>query len=150
LIILIHSNKINKLQSVFNAAARLITGVPKYSHISEHLKNLHWLKCPERIQFKLCWMVFKSLNGMAPAYLSELCIPESTNSRQSTLRSAASTAVARLKEPRRTPDTKFGDRAFGVSGPKAWNELPHYLRLIKDSTEFRAKLKTHLFRQSYP
>lgn len=95
-------------------------------------------------------MVFKSINGMAPAYLSELCIPENSNSRQSTLRSATSSAIGRLKEPKRTPDTKFGERAFSVSGPKAWNKLPYNLRLIKDSTEFRAKLKTYLFGNSYP
>jgi hypothetical protein len=140
----------NKLQLVFNAAARLITGVSKYSHISEHLKNLHWLKCPERIQFKLCWMTFKSLNNMAPEYLSELFIPQNTNSRQETLRSSMSTARGRIKEPKRNPSTKFGDRAFAAAGPAAWNQLPSHLRLVQNPNEFRAKLKTHLFKISYP
>jgi hypothetical protein len=32
-----------KLQRVQNAAARLIVGVGKYEHISDHLRFLHWL-----------------------------------------------------------------------------------------------------------
>lgn len=40
----------NRLQSVFNALTRLIIGDSKYWRISEHLRNLYCLKCPERIQ----------------------------------------------------------------------------------------------------
>lgn len=140
----------DRLQSVFNAAARLITGVSKYSHISQHLRNLHWLKCPERIQFKLCWMVFKATHDMAPPYLSELCIPNDVTTRQATLRSASSTAIGRLSVPMRNPNTNFGDRAFAVAGPTSWNKLPSHLREIDNASEFRAKLKTHLFKLSYP
>jgi hypothetical protein len=140
--------QMNKLQSVFNAAARLITGVSKFSHISQHLRDLHWLKCPERIQFKLCWTVFKSLHKMSPKYLSDLCVIDKANSRQSTLRSALDSS--RVSELRRCPNTKFGDRAFAVAGPSAWNQLPLHLRKIQSPNQFRAQLKTHLFQLSYP
>ena len=36
-------NSLNKLQRVQNAAARLITGTAKFSHITPVLRSLHWL-----------------------------------------------------------------------------------------------------------
>ena len=45
--------EVNKLQSVQNAAARVIAGLRKYDHISPTLRNLHWLPVQERIVFKM-------------------------------------------------------------------------------------------------
>src|SRR6218665_2524200 len=43
------------LQSVLNAAAHFIVGIPKFSHISSFIGNsLHWLPIRQRIQFKIC------------------------------------------------------------------------------------------------
>ena len=33
--------------------------------------RLHWLRVPERVEYKVCLLVFKA-HGMAPNYLSEL------------------------------------------------------------------------------
>jgi len=41
--------------------------------------------------------------------------------------------------------TRFGDRAFGVSGPSVWNSLPTELRQFHSLGQFRRALKTHLF-----
>jgi len=41
-----------RLQSVLNAAARLIHRSPRYEHITPLLRHLHWLRSPERIDFK--------------------------------------------------------------------------------------------------
>ena len=38
-----------KLQSVHNAAARIIAGLKKRDHITETLRDLHWLPVEERI-----------------------------------------------------------------------------------------------------
>jgi len=38
------------LQSVLNAAARLIYHLRLYDHISDALATLHWLHVPERVQ----------------------------------------------------------------------------------------------------
>jgi len=38
-----------KLQSVLNAAARLIFLSRKFDHVTPHLRELHWLSFPERI-----------------------------------------------------------------------------------------------------
>ena len=34
------------------------------------LKELRWLRVPERIQFNLCALVYKCPNGSGPAYLA--------------------------------------------------------------------------------
>ena len=41
------------IQSIINTAARLITGVGKYDHITPVLKELHWLKIDERIEYQI-------------------------------------------------------------------------------------------------
>ena len=66
-----------------------------------------------------------------------------------TLRSA-DVGPARLSLPLRATSTNFGDRAFAVSGPMAWNELPAEVKKEGDREKFKRKLKTHLFQQSYP
>ena len=45
------SYEIQILQSVQNAAARLITHSKKYDHITPILKELHWLPVEEKIYF---------------------------------------------------------------------------------------------------
>ena len=40
---------LDRLQSVLNAAARLVYGSRKYDHVTPLLQDLHWLRVPERI-----------------------------------------------------------------------------------------------------
>ena len=63
---------VNRLQRVQNAAARLLTNTPRYSHITSMMINLHWLPVKFTIIFKVNLMTFKALHGLAPAYLSPL------------------------------------------------------------------------------
>ena len=39
---------------------------------------------------------------------------------------------------------------FAAAGPRLWNSLPVDVQSAPSLTTFRRKLKTHLFRQSYP
>ncbi len=71
----VSGSSIARLQMVQNAAARLLTGTCKYEHISPILASLHWLPVHFKIQFKILLFVFKSLNGLAPPYISELLHP---------------------------------------------------------------------------
>ena len=61
-------NSLNKPQRVQNAAAQLITGTAKFSHITLVLRSLHWLPIKQRGQFKM--LSFKALNGLSPNYIS--------------------------------------------------------------------------------
>ena len=122
--------QLDRIHAVFNGASWLIFGAPRFSHVTPLLRDrLHWLHCPERICCKLCVTVFKALHGMVPGYIADLCLPEVISERRSTLRSASTSGI-RLAVPRRSSCTRFGDRAFCVSGPTAWNSLPESIRLI--------------------
>ena len=48
------ANLLARLQSVLHAAARLIYSARKRDHVTPLLQQLHWLSCPERVNFKLC------------------------------------------------------------------------------------------------
>jgi len=60
-----------QLQSVLHAAARIVFRARKFDHVTPLLRELHWLRIPERITFKLSCLVFRSLNGTAPVYLAD-------------------------------------------------------------------------------
>ena len=55
-----------RLQTVLNAAARVVYHLAKYNHISPVLKELHWLLVKYRVIFKIILLVFNDLHGMAP------------------------------------------------------------------------------------
>ena len=65
----------NRLQSVQNAAARLIVGLRKRDHITPVLRTLHWLPIEQRIVFKVLLITYKCLHGEGPGYLTELLCP---------------------------------------------------------------------------
>ena len=51
---------IKKLQRIQNAAAGLVTRVPRFDHITPALCKLHWLPIRCRIEFKLLGPVVRS------------------------------------------------------------------------------------------
>jgi len=59
-------------QSVLNAAARLVFRLSRYDHVSDALATLHWLRLPQRVDFKVAVMAFRVLHGLAPPYLNDL------------------------------------------------------------------------------
>ena len=62
-----------KLQRLQNAAARLISNVPRYSHITPVLCSLHWLPVKFRIDLKYFFLLLKpSTIGHAPGYFIDL------------------------------------------------------------------------------
>jgi len=60
----------DRLQSVQNAAARLIFKACRQDHIQPLLRRLPWLQMPERISFRLTVLVYRCLHGSAPDYLA--------------------------------------------------------------------------------
>ena len=62
----------NQLQNIQNRASRLVFGLKRKDSVPEKLKDLHWLKVRERIEFKLCLLTFKAVNGIGPSYLSDI------------------------------------------------------------------------------
>ena len=105
-----------RLQRVQNLAARIITRTPKYEHITPALKSLHWLPVKYRVQFKILLLVYKSLHGLAPAYLKHL------------LQTRVPSRILRGHEKRQlvVPVTKsvtYGDKCFSSVAPRLWNSI---------------------------
>ena len=132
-----------KLQSVQNAAARIIAGLKKRDHITETLRDLHWLPVEERIVFKINVITFKTLNDSGPRYLEDIL---KFYHQSRTLRSSRD--HLRLEEPNFNMKT-YGQRVFSVTAPRLWNKLPFEIRPCSDVNLFKSKLKTFLFKKVY-
>ena len=130
--------QINKLQNVQNAAARIIARLRKYDHISQTLKDLHWLPVEQRIVFKINMISHKVLNSTAPHYLQELL------NRYEPLRRLRSSSDKWRFAMRRYSQETYGRRAFAIMAPKLWNKLPLELRSISKSNIFKSNLKTYI------
>ena len=131
-----------RLQTVQNAAARLIMGIKKRDHVTPALMELHWLPVEQRVVFKVLLLVYKALHDQGPDYLKEL-LQTYTPSR--TLRSSSDNLL--VVPPCRYADTR--KRAFGIRGPQEWNSLPKDIREKTTVEAFKRAIKTHLFRVAF-
>ena len=137
--------QIKKLQRVMNASARLIYCVPKFCHITPILKELHWLPVRARIEFKILFITFKAIKGLAPKYLSdlrEILQMSSYNLRRN------NNVILLARSTIRTKKT-IGDRAFMIAAPILWNSLPLSVRQAATVDNFKSMVKTHLFAKAY-
>ena len=133
---------LKKLQPVQNAAARLITCSRKYDHITSTLKELHWFPVSERIKFKIMLLTFKALHQQSP-----VCIQDLVKYYQPSRILRSSHLL--LLNPTNFNLKSYGSRAFAVSAPELWNSLPVFIRSCDNSSSFKSKLKTHLFKKTY-
>ena len=106
-------------------------------HISDALACLHWLRVPERIEFKIAVLTYKVVHGLAPGYLGPFTRITDQSSRNRLI-----VSTSRL--------STVGSRAFPVTGPQTWNNLPEDMTSAESLTTFRRLLKRHLFRKSFP
>jgi len=61
-----------RLQSVLNAAARMVCHLRRSDRITEALISLHWLRVQERMQYEIAVLTFKVLHGSARSYRGAL------------------------------------------------------------------------------
>ena len=114
----------------------------KYDHVTPLLKDqLHWLRVPQRVQYKCCLLVYKAMNGLAPTYISNYCTRVTGAERRSSLRS---TSHNNLIVPR--SKTLFGDRSFSVAGPRAWNSLPDNVKTSPSIDTFKKRQNSFVSR----
>jgi len=115
---------IRRMQSVQNAAAWLITEARRQGHITQVLRQLHWLPVCQRVWFKVQTGLYhvQVTIWSGPQYLVD-DVQLLADSGRRLLRSANYRACV-------VPQTKnsFDDKAFSVAGPKIWNDLPPELR----------------------
>jgi len=130
---------LNRLQSVLNASARSVAGLSRSAHITDALANFHWLRAAWRIKFKLAVIVYRALHSTAPQYLSDTLRRIADIPSRSRLRSSTSSHLV----VRPSHLVTVGERSFALAGPDD-------ITTSQSLPAFRRKLKTYLFRQSYP
>jgi len=137
--------QLKRLQSVLRAAARLVLRKLKYDSISADIRDrLHWLPVKQRIEFKICVLVFKCRSNEAPVYLSEMLHAVQRPTRYN-LRSDT-----RLDyDIPRCSSVRSGPRSFAVSGPTLWNSLPNSLKDCVSLSAFKTGLKAWLFKKAF-
>ena len=126
---------------VQNLSARFISRHGKHEHITPVLKQLHWLPIRQRIHYKVLILIFKSLNGLAPAYLEELIKRRPMKRTRADSNNDLVIPVIKHKS--------FGGRSLGYGGPKLWNTLPKELKTCTNINTFKKLLKTFLFKEAY-
>ena len=142
---------VRRLQSVLNAAARMIVILPflrRSDHITDALVNLHWLRVPKRIQYKIAMLTYEVLKGIAPPYLGPLV-------RAADLQTYGSTwsPFSQHYSSGRTAKQTFYDWQSNLWG-YCCSDIEQSTGGRDDITNsistFRSRLKTYLFRLSYP
>ena len=98
------------------------------------LRELHWLRVPERIQFRLCVLVYHYVHGLSLRPTSEIVTRRCLCCADTTTLQVPSTRLATL-----------GDRAFLLAAARAWNSLPLETRACSSLLTFRRETKSHLF-----
>ena len=98
-------------------------------------------------QFHRCVAVkaYGVLHGFAPPYLSQLtCIADLPGGRRLRSSSTHSLLVSSFRR------STVGRRSFSVAASVLWNSLPLDIQSSRSLTVFRQRLKTFLFRKSFP
>ena len=68
----LHGYLVDRLQSVLNAAARLIHSARKYDPVTPLLQDLHWLRMPQRIEYRLA-VLSSRLGATVPRRATSPC-----------------------------------------------------------------------------
>ena len=137
------TTQLDSLQSVMNAAARLVVcSARKFEHITPLLRNFHWLRVPQRIEFKLAVLAFRCLHGTAPPYIAcalrRVADIVSRRRLRSSSMSDHDVPSARL--------VTMGDRAFGDAASRVWNDLPPNVTAVGAVTaSFQTATEDHAF-----
>ena len=133
-----------RLQSALNAAAPLVFHLRRSDQITDALVSVHWLRVPERIQFKIAMLTYRVLHGNTPQYLGPLTSTADVSCR----RALCSAGTNRLVVPPVRLAT-VGSRAFTIAAANILNSLPEHTVSASTLQSFKCHLKTFLLQQSF-
>ena len=131
----------DKLQSVMNAAAKIVCGLKKYDHIVQHMRDtLHWLPVPQRVTYKLCLLTYKKSTARSPNILSNCANRLQSRNLRRRLRSSS---PGDLLVPMNIPHRLLIELLLVP------DQEPGTTRRTKTLDTFKKHLKTFLFKQAY-
>ena len=116
-----------RLQTLQNAAIRLIFNVHSRHPVSSFFTELHWLNIEQRITYKVLLMVYKTVHGLAPDVLKDMI----------SIRNNDTLHLNTIY----FNSTKYGKRAFVHYVPRYWNNIPVELRRKNNVSSFKTALK---------
>jgi len=132
--------EIQRLQTVMNAAARLVSGLGRYDHVTPVLRDtLHWLPIRQRVVFKLAVLAFNCVRGTCPSYFRGVCTPLTEVSGRLRLRS---TQRGDLYVPA-TPQGPNLVRAVSELLRRKHGTLHRYISVHQPSAEISSRLDSN-------
>ena len=132
---------LQKLQKIQNMGAQVINHKRKYCHISQDIQELHWLKIPEQIQYKVAVLTLECVSSDAPTYLKDLVKTTHNHVLHSTTNSYLPLSMSRLSQIHKS--------SCSVMEGRIWNDLLSNLRYTTSINVFKMGLKTVLFHKSH-
>ena len=102
--------------------AKIVMGVNTRTPTEHVLNQLNWTSIEDRWRLLRCKMVYRTLNGQAPDYLSQL-FNKTNNVHNYRTRAAVSEGLIVPKAR-----TNMGKMCFSHSGAVEWNKLPCVVR----------------------
>ena len=127
-----------KLQRLQNRAARILMSANSDCNVDDLFLALGWRKLKHQRQVSTAIMMYKTVHGMTPDYLTSKFVSrdEITSYR---LRNTENKLVLPL------PRTNYLKKSFSYSGAKLWNSLSHDLRSAHSLHDFKHKLCRNSF-----
>ena len=110
-----------KLQLAQNSAARIIDRTPRRAHMTQVLRDLHWLPIVKHCQYHILMFTYNVLHQNAPQYVCEMVIWYHPNNQ---LRSANTTSLV----PHRHKIILYGRRLMDTGAAVLWNNLPNNIK----------------------
>ena len=107
---------IHTVQKLQNRVARIITHSNYDTRSKDILNNLGWKDLAERRRHQLATIMFKTMNGQVPQYISQLFTKTSDIHAYSLRRSGDSLFIPR-------PNTEALKKSFSYRGAILWNSL---------------------------
>ena len=121
----------SKLQKHQNRAARILPYSNYDVNADNLIQKLGWIKLDSQRTIHKAVMVFKSLNGLTPDYLSSKFVDRSSVSNYSLRDTEGKLSIAQ-------PHTNYMKNSFSHCGAVLWNSLPIELRQADSLRAFRA------------
>ena len=135
----------SKLDVLHKRCARIILGVNYYTSSDFMFNTLGWERLQARNDYFKALMIYKSLNGLAPSYLTTMFNHVSTthniNTRQAT---AGQLALPPLCNGH---DIECFKSSFIYNGVKLWNNIDAEIKNSPNVQTFKRKYKSVYFKQ---
>ena len=125
--------RVTRLQTLLklqNRAARIVTRSNFNSSAKPLIHNLKWPTISDIIRSETASIMYKSLNGLSPEYLSKRFVKNSTRN----IRQLRNTETDLLLPLRKKID---GQRGISFCGSKLWNPLDYGLKQVPSLATFK-------------